>query len=382
MLPSDTARDDDFDDGYGSRHAGAVLTVDLDAVASNWRLLADRVAPHAHCAGVVKADAYGLGLRRVGPALAAAGCRHFFTAHLDEALALRRLLPDVEIGVLCGSIAGAEWEYVTHRLIPTLNHLGDLEHWRRFSRDEVRAPAAIHLDTGMGRLGLSFAEVERLAAEPQRAEGIEFAYVMSHLACADEPDHPLNARQLSALRDALAVLPVQAPVSFANSSGVFLDPTFHFDLARPGVAIYGANPTPAAPNPMRPVVRLQGRIVQVRDVDRPTTVGYGATREIAGPAKLATVSVGYADGYLRSLSNRGTARLGGRRVPLVGRVSMDLIVVDVSTVPEAEARPGAFIDLLDADHTVDDLATEAGTIAYEILTGLGHRYRRRYLGGV
>lgn len=364
----------------GADSAGGILTIDLDAIAANWRLLAGKLGG-ARCAGVVKADAYGLGLAQVAPALAAAGCETFFVAQLDEAIALRQLLPDAEIGVLSGPVAGAEPEYARYRLLPVLNHCGDIDAWRAFTAAHGAHPAILHIDTGMARLGLSDAELDRLVAEPERLHGLPLAYVMSHLACADEPEHPLNAEQLARFRGALARLPARAPASFANSSGIFLGPDYHFDLARPGVALYGVNPAPGQPNPMAPVVRLQGRILQVRDVDRPMTVGYGATQSVAPPAKLATVSVGYADGLLRSLSHRGGAVIAGTPAPLVGRVSMDLIVLDVTGAPPGSAMPGAFVDLIGQGRSLDDVATEAGTIGYEILTSLGARYHRRYVGG-
>src|SRR5690606_1897049 len=223
----------------------------------------------ARCAGVVKADAYGLGMARVAPALAAAGCRTFFVAQLEEGLDLRRLLPAAEIAVLAAPVAEAEAEYAANRLLPVLNSLPDLEHWRRFALAHADAPAAIlHIDTGMARLGLSPAELDRLAAEPERLAGVRLAAVMSHLACADEPEHPRNPAQLAAFHDALRRLP-PPPASLANSSGTFLGAQYHFALARPGVALYGANPVRGRPNPMRPVVRLQGRILQLREVDRP-----------------------------------------------------------------------------------------------------------------
>ncbi len=240
-------------------------------------------------------------------------------------------------------------------------------------------PAAIHIDTGMNRLGLPAPEADVLATEPDRLIGIDVRLVMSHLACADEPDHPLNSEQLTAFTAARTQLPT-APASLANSSGIFLGTPYHFDLVRPGAALYGVNPTPGRTNPMRQVIRLQGKILQVREIDAPRTVGYGATHRAAGSTRVATVAVGYADGFLRSLSNRGSARIGGQQVSLIGRVSMDLSTFDVTRVPREAAHPGALIDLIGADLSIDDVADAAGTIGYEILTALGHRYHRVYSG--
>lgn len=366
----------------------AVLTIDLDAIRANWRQLAERTAP-AQCAAVVKADAYGLGAARVAPALARAGCRQFFVAQLGEGVALRQALREkaanATIFVLNGMMESERLSFDANGLVPCLNDLGQVERWSRHARRRERAlPAALHLDTGMNRLGLPADELETLAGEPERLTGIELRLVMSHLACADEPDHPLNRRQLDRFRAAAARLP-HARLSLAASAGIFLGRDYHFDLARPGVALYGANPTPGAPNPMAQAVRLQGKILQVRRVDRGETVGYGAAHRFTRPCRLATVGVGYADGFLRSSSDRGSAVLGGVAAPIVGRVSMDLITLDVSDAPDELARPGAMVDLIGGDgrgRSLEDVAADAGTIAYEILTALGRRYERRYLGGI
>ena len=358
---------------------GAVLTVDLDALAGNWRLLNDR-AGGAECGAAVKADAYGAGVAEVAPVLAREGCARFFVATLDEGIALRALVPEAFIAVLIGPLPGTEPEYAAHRLTPALNHLGEVERWRAFAGGGGPREAVLHLDTGMNRLGMPAYEVETLAAEPDRLEGIELCLVMSHLACAEECDNPMSAAQLAAFRTLADRLP-GAPRSLAASSGIFRGPEFHFDLVRPGAALYGINPTPDAPNPMAEVVRLQGKIVQLRDVDTPETVGYGATHKITAPGRIATVPVGYADGYLRSFSNHGFAAIGNVKVPVVGRVSMDLITLDVSALAPEDARPGTVVDLIGGACALDDVAARAGTIAYEILTSLGRRYARRYVGG-
>lgn len=358
--------------------AGALLTIDLDAVAENYRRLRSRLAGAA-CGAAVKADAYGLGAEHVGPALARAGCRDFFVAHLDEGIALRWRLPDAAIHVLNGVFPGEEAEFAAHRLIPVLNSLPQLDRWAQWGRKHGARPAALHVDTGMSRLGLEAPDLDLVANEPGRLNGIELCLVLSHLACAEEPDNPMNAAQRAAFEEARRRLPaVQA--SLANSSGIFLGPDYQFDLARPGAALYGVNPTPGRSNPMLSVVRLEGRIIQVRDIDRPRTVGYGAAHPIRRRSKIATVAIGYADGYLRSLSGRGMCRLAGLEVPIVGRVSMDLITVDVTDVPVNQAIEGAVVEAIGPEHTVDAVAEMAGTNGYEILTSLGPRYRRRYIG--
>jgi alanine racemase len=369
-------------------HAGAVLTIDLDAIAANYRLLADRL-DGAQCAAVVKADAYGLGIDRIAPALAAAGCRVFFVALIEEGIHLRQILNDTgdpelvqaEIHVLGGLMAGTEEAFDASRLVPVLNSLDEIHDWRAYSRQLGNPlPCDLHADTGMGRLGLPAGEFDKLVEEPSRLDGLNILEVISHLACADEPDHPKNGRQLEAFLDVCLRLH-QGQACLANSSAIFLGPEYHFDMVRPGVALYGLGPVPGQPNPMAQVVKLQGKIAQVRDVDTPQTVGYGATHQVEGPGRIATVAVGYADGYLRSLSNKGTGYIGNTPVPLVGRVSMDLITLDVTSIPAHLCLPGTFVDLIGPNNPVERVAEDAGTIGYEILTGLGRRYARVYVGG-
>lgn len=366
--------------GPAATRAGAILAIDLAAIQSNYRRLREELGG-VPCAAVVKANAYGLGLARVAPALAAAGATTFFVAQIEEGIALRERLPGAAIFVLNGLGAGTSDDMRAYDLCPVLNALDEVERWNAAARQAGRPlPAAIHIDTGMNRLGLPRQELARLSDEPARLSGIDTRYVMSHLACAEEPDHPLNQAQLDAFNRRRARLPA-APASFANSSGIFLGATYHFDLARPGVALYGVNPTPGRPSPMRQVVRLQARILQVREIDASQTVGYGATRRVGAGARVATLAAGYADGYLRSLSDNGSAWIGAQRLPVLGRVSMDLITVDASGVAEDLVRPGGFVDLIGPHYDVDALAADAGSIGYEILTALGARYHRIYLDG-
>lgn len=363
---------------YGkSTHAGALLEVDLGAIVANWQDLRGRLG-RADCAAVVKADAYGLGAGIVAPALAAAGAREFFVAHLDEALALRPLLPaEAAIFVLNGLPAGAEADCAEQGILPVLNSLGQISAWAAEARRRDQAlPAAIQLDSGMSRMGLPAVELDRLAADPARLDGIVPRLVMSHLACAEQRDHPMNRAQLDRFNTARRQLP-SAPASLANSSGIFLGDDFHLDLARPGAALYGLNPIAGgAPNPMRPVLRLLGRITQTREIAAGDVVGYGATWTAPGKRRIATVAVGYADGYTRGLSGRATALAEGIEVPLVGIVSMDTTTFDVTEAPAAVE--GGFLELIGPNHCVDALAAQAGTIGYEILTSLGRRYARAY----
>lgn len=362
-----------------TRRAGAILEIDLAGIAANWQLLARHVEP-AGCGAVVKADAYGLGATHVAPALAAAGCRLFFVATIDEGIALRKVLPEpIEIAVLNGPFPGSAAEFPEHHLIPLLNEPGQIADWRQLAERRAGLPAFLHLDTGMARLGLTTREFDRLYDELFVRNPITWRALVSHLACADQLEHPLN--DLQAARFAFARRRcAQMPASLAASSGIFLGRKFHCDLVRPGAALYGVNPQPSQPNPMCQIVRLKARILQVREVDRGQTVGYGAAHVMDGPGRLATVSAGYADGWFRTVSPRGSGYLGGKRVPVLGRVSMDLAVFDVSEADPAFARPGGFIELLNEDQGVDTVAADAGTIGYEVLTALGRRYQRVYRG--
>ena len=359
--------------------SSSVLQIDLAAIAANYRLLQDQLG-HAGCAAAVKADAYGTGATEVAPALAAAGCRTFFVATIDEGVRLRAILPDSTIAVLNGVLAGDEATFQAERLVPVINDLGQLALWQQeCCRVETRLDAMLHVDTGMNRLGLPDEEWQTITAEPLRLRHLGKLALLSHLACADDVDHPANVAQLQRFAAIRAILP-DVRASLANSAGIFLGPSYHFDFARPGIALYGGNPQPQRRNPMHQVVRLMGRVLQIRPVRAGMTVGYGGAHRITGPGRIATIAVGYADGYLRAMGGRSQVRLGDAVLPVVGRVSMDLITVDVSSLPESMLGPGGLVEVLGTGFTVDQAADAAGTISYEILTGLGQRFQRTYIG--
>lgn len=363
-----------------AERAGAWLTIDLDAIAENWRALRDRLAPDAACAGVVKADGYGCGAIPVARRLFAEGCRVFFVARPEEGFRLKPHLPEAAVCVLDGLLPELAEDYAEAGLVPVLSDAAQVEAWATYcAATGRRGPAIVHVDTGMNRLGLSPREALALAAEADALAMFDDVLVMSHLVVSEEPENPINAAQLAAFRRVRAAFP-GAKASLANSSGIFLGADYHFDLARPGYALYGGNPTPGKPNPMRPAVQLLARVLQVREVDSAGTVGYGATARIGAGGRVATIAVGYADGYLRSLSNRGEAWIGPHRVPIIGRVSMDLVTLDLSSVPHDACRVGDFAELIGSHVGVDDVAGRAGTNGYEILTRLGPRFHRAYLG--
>ena len=326
---------------------------------------------------MVKADAYGLGAARVAPVLFAAGCRHFFVAHLEEALALRRVVSrEAAIYIMHGVFAGGEGECVANDLVPVSNSLAQLARWADQARAvERRLPGVVQIDTGMARFGFAPAE---LATARDTLRHLALAFSMSHLACADTPGDPANVAQRARFDAARAELPV-APATLAASSGIFLGSDFHYDLVRPGAALYGVAPVPGIANPLRSVIRLDAKVVQLRSVPAGTPIGYGHTARTVGPACLATIAVGYADGYLRAGSNQGAAWFGDTALPLMGRVSMDSIVLDASLLPAGALREGDMVELIGPHRTVDAVAADAGTIGYEILTSLGRRYHRRYL---
>ena len=355
-----------------------VLAVDLDALIGNWRKLASRSVP-AECAAVVKADAYGCGLPTVTASLAAAGCKTFFVATLAEARAARAAAKTATIYVLDGCFVGAAPAFAETNVRPVIGDLAELAEWDAFCKQSGwLGGAAIHIDTGMNRLGLSIAEAQALLPRIQSG-GHGFTLVMSHLACAELLDHPMNARQVRAFQD-IALAYAGIPASLSNSSGVFLGPQFQFDLMRPGAALYGINPTPEADNPMQPVINLKARIVQVRDVDAGASVGYGATWTARRASRIAVVAAGYADGYLRAATGAEVV-VAGRRCPLVGRISMDLLAVDVTELPANAVRRGHMATLIGDGISVDELARHFGTIGYEVLTSIGKRFARVYRGG-
>lgn len=363
--------------------ARAVLTINLAALRANWREL-NKASGKAECAGVIKADAYGLGLEEIARALRDEGCTTFFVATLAEAGRVRNVEPTAAVYVLDGLLPGAAGTYAGFDLRPCLSSLAEIREWAAFcDATGRRLRAAVHVDTGLNRLGLPVEEVDALAAEPALFDHFDLALVMSHLACADEPAHPMNRAQRQCFNALRAKLPV-APASLANSGGVFLGTDFHYDLVRPGIALYGGRALQDMANPMQWVVRLQARILQVRELAIGEPIGYGATFHVERPSRVATLACGYADGFLRALS--GTAGkpgpvgfIGAHPVPVVGRVSMDLITVDVTEVPHELAQRGAWVEVMGARTTIDDLTDRAGTIGYELLTRLGRRVHRVYL---
>ncbi|MEO0393892.1 MAG: alanine racemase [Pseudomonadota bacterium] len=368
-----------------SLNANAVLTVDLDALGANYRLLKDKIGG-AVCAGVVKANGYGLGSGVVAQRLWREGCRLFFVATIDEAITLRDALGDeAAIATLSAYVRGSEVELIRYNLIPVLNDQEDIRYWRSAARASDRhLPAMIQFDTGMSRLGLPPDQLDAVADDPDAFQGLDVHYTLSHLASADVAGSPQNEEQLTRFTagyNRLSRHIDQNRASFANSAGIFLGHDYHLDMVRPGIALYGGNPTPHTDNPMQPVVKLTARILQIREIPAGQSVGYGASWTAERPSRIATLGLGYADGFLRTGSNQGHVAFGTLKAPIVGRISMDLTGIDVTDIAPEICRPGDQIEIIGDHRPVDDAATDHMTISYEMLTSLGNRYRRVYETG-
>ena len=367
--------------------AGSILTIDLGALASNYSLLREK-SGNAECAAVIKADGYGIGLEQAAVQLWQTGCRTFFVAHPQEGARARAILPEAVIYVLNGlvgdnSIETADY-YNSHDLRPVLGCYEEIDLWQTYCADRYKPlPCALHFDTGMNRLGLSQKAAFELSKRwGETSPAFEIALVMSHLACADEPQHPLNSQQLDRFRAIKSCFP-DIPASLANSGGIFLGPDYHFELTRPGIALYGGQAIGNRTNPMQPVATLQSRILSTRTVPKGWSVSYGASEVTKRDSRLATICIGYADGYLRSASSNDARKgahmwLDGFKAPIVGRVTMDLVIIDVTDIPEEIAKRGALVQVFGNKIPIDDVAAIAGTIGYELMTSLGLRALRRY----
>jgi len=387
--------DNHFSKQEGSAAYGGVLTLDLDALVHNYRLVGAMVAP-AQMSAVVKANAYGLGMEKIAPTLYHAGCRLFFVAQMIEAYHLRAHLPqDGEIAILNDIQPSCMAQAADAGFLPVLNSLDSLQQWQDLCQSRPqKLPCFVQLDSGMSRLGLDRGEFDRLAAQPDIFRLADVRAVISHLACADEPEHPHNQTQIQRFKQMLEQLPPTS-AALAGSAGIFLskgsrakgegakglrggDEDFIFDLVRPGLALYGVDPHEDPLTKLRPVVALSARVAQIRRVDAGSLVGYGGSYRASDDMLVATISVGYADGLHRALGNKGAAFYQGVRLPMIGRISMDSITLDISALPPGSMQRGALVELIGPHQTISRLAQDADTIAYEILTSLGQRFARLY----
>jgi alanine racemase len=365
----------------------AVLTIDLAALTQNYHAM-QTAAKGAQTAAVVKANAYGLGLEPVVKALSRAGCTHYFVALAQEGVELRALLPDAVIYVLNGLPEGAAADFAEYKLRPCLTSPAQVSQWQDFCQTQAKAalPACLFVDTGFHRLGLSQSEVADLADTPEVFEGWELCLIASHLACADTPEHPQNAAQLEAFRYALSRLP-EAPASLANSGGVMMGDAYHFDMVRVGTMVYGGAATGRVEDALAPVACLRAPVLQLRQLSAGDSIGYGATFTASREMTIAIVSLGYGDGLSRYFSGKNGApspahlMLKGHPAPLVGRVSMDSLAIDITNLPaalRAEAKAGDMVEVFGPNNPIDQLAMQGQTISYELLTALGNRYKRIY----
>lgn len=362
--------------------ATARLTVDLAALAANWRMMRD-LSGSARCGAAVKADGYGTGADQAAPRLAREGCRDFFVADATEGARLRPLLPDARIHVLNGVFEGSFAEILAHDLIPVINSTEQAAFWR--ANAGTRA-YALQVDTGMNRLGLT---PEQAVAHSQNGAP-QPCLVMSHFACADDPDHPLNAQQIRTFQGLTECFPgIEA--SLANSGGIHLGAAAHHQLTRPGIALYGGEAVSDVPNRMRPVVTAEARVLVLRHAHAGESVSYGAAHRLTRDSRIAVCGVGYADGFHRAGSGAGVplrssvahgayGAINGVRVPVLGKITMDLTMFDVTDLPDGSVQAGDWIELMGPTIDVEEAATAAGTISYEMLTSLGRRYERHYRG--
>ena len=364
-------------------NADSAITIKLDAIVANWRYIDGLSAPTTKTAAMLKANGYGLGSVAIASALVQAGCELFFVANLTEAIELRAVFrqtgdDDITIIVLHGIHSGQESEFTAHHLVPVLNDLDQISSWRLYAAKTGKTlPALLHFDTGMTRLGLDAIQTNWLINNRQALEGLELHYVMSHLVSGELVDDPTNARQLARFNEIRHWFS-DTPASLANSAGTMLGRDYHFAMTRPGIALYGIHPSENLDSPLIPTFDWHARILQIRDAAAGDKVGYGGTHQLARDSKIATLGVGYADGYSRKLGNKASVSISGRTAPVIGRVSMDIITVDVTGFDQESLRTDK-ASLIHPDYRVEQMASDVGTISYEIITNLGHRANRHYL---
>ncbi len=363
-----------------TKHAGTTLSIDLNAIIANYNYLIQKVKP-AHCAAVIKADGYGLGMLPIAKALKKTSCKNFFVAYLDEGIALRSILnQDYNIFILNGLFPRDARPFIKHHLTPVLNDLNQIKIWVQICKEaNINYPAAIQFDTGMSRLGLNENDLKIL--QQKALSPFNPVLIISHLACADEPKHPNNLLQLKKFKFFKKFFP-SVTASLSASSGIFLGEAWHFDLTRPGAALYGLNPVPNQKNPMNPVVTLKSKILQIRVIPKNTPIGYGATYISHRPLKLAIIAIGYGDGFSRSLSNKAYVRhvhYPEIPLPIVGKISMDCLCIDISPLSDNTIQLQDEIEIIGPHSPIELIAQNANTIGYEILTSLGNRYHRIYI---
>lgn len=356
-----------------SPHLTSALEIDLKIIAQNYRALKQQL-PHSTCGAVLKADAYGFGLEAVAPVLRHEGCQHFFVAHIEEGMALRNVLKDPVIYVFSGALPRTESYFIEHHLTPIMNDYEMLQRWAvEAQKQDRRLPCALHIDTGMRRNGFDRLDVDKLLANRDVLKALDVHFIMSHLVASQTREDPLNAQQKAAFDKIRQQLPL-AKASLSDTGGIYLGPDFHYDLIRPGKGLFGLYPHPS----LQTCLRFLGRVLQVRTAHKGESVGYSATHTLTRDSKLATIGVGFADGYGLRLSNNAFVVFGPFKAPVVGRISMDYTVVDVTDVPESLCPVGGWAELVNQDITLDELAQSMGTHSRELTTGFRARVTRVY----
>ncbi len=351
----------------------AALIVDLGALQNNYRILCEDLKPDIQCAPVVKANGYGLGMLSVAESLWNMGAQTFFVAQVQEGIELRQALPQAQIYVFSTLVAGDQDALCEHQLIPVLCQEDQLYHWHQHAlKLNQKLPCAIHIDTGLVRTGFQETALQKIS--PKLFEFLDLKLILSHLACPYSPEHPMNQAQLVQFQRLVSYLP-PAPRSLANSGGICLGPDYHFDMVRPGLSLYGSTLTSSR---FQPVVHIFAQIVQIEDLPTGTSIGYDTTFKTLTPSRIATLAIGYADGLLRSLSNNGYVFANNQRFPIVGRISMDLMTIDITEEHAPQLQCGDWVEISGANILLDELAIWSGTAPWEILTNLGSRYSRFY----
>lgn len=359
----------------------SILLVDLKKLQHNYKIAKAQLASYVECGAVVKANGYGLGIMQVSKALYWVGCRNFFVTYLEEALTIREVTEGSAIYILHGLHESEYHDTARYNFIPVLNRIQDIESYNEFAArgGHGKLPVMINADTGMGRVGLTQGEFEYFAENFDKlTSALDIKYIMSHLACAETPDHTLNLEQLVKFQELAQKFP-NIKLSFANSSGIFLGNEYHFDLIRPGIMLYGSNPTPYnGVSLVEPVVYLYGKVLQIKTLEADQTISYGGKYQAKKGDRIATVSCGYGDGYHRIITGHGFCYFEGYKLPIVGIITMDAIMVDINQIPENKLKDLNYVELLGDNVIIDDVAKWAKTISYEMLTSLGNRYHRVY----
>jgi len=361
------------------RISNSFLEINIDSIIHNYQLINNKVG-NTECAAVLKADAYGMGASVVAKALDKVGCSTFFVATIDEGIELRACFSKNEnqIAVLSGLLEGSEDIFYSNKLTPVLNDTEQIKKWAIYNKQKkISAPSILHIDTGMNRLGLTINELYDIIKNPTELKELHVEWIMSHLACGDQPRDIMNEKQLSVFLNAKKEFP-NVKASLANSAGVFLGQSYHLDMVRPGIALYGSGSGSIPSKPLKQVIKLYSRILQIRTLSTGASVGYGASYRVSEATRVATVGLGYADGYLRSLSNCSWVFFNGLRLPVIGRISMDYITIDITQIASEKIKTGDFIEIIGDKFTLDDLATVANTVPHELLTRLGTRHHRIY----